>query len=84
MAIIQGGVRIGGKNPTSKAAIRRALGSGVPVTFYSTGFGGALFNGPLTELPAEHTLTVVGPDPYRDRKFYGTVTRTADGKIKVS
>lgn len=34
-------------------------------------------------IPVGLKLSVVGPDPYRDRRWYATVTRAADGKVTV-
>lgn len=38
----------------------------------------------LADLPVGVVLSVTGPDPYTDRRWYASVTRLANGKIKVS
>ncbi len=35
-------------------------------------------------IPEGVKLSVIGPDPYRERKWYATVSRNADGTVKVA
>lgn len=44
-------------------------------------YGG--FEGGANGLEVGESITFVGPDPYTDRAFFGTITRTAKG-IKVT
>lgn len=37
-----------------------------------------------SEIPEGIKLSVVLPDPYKDRRYYATVERKADGTLKVS
>ena len=77
----------------SKAAIIRAWKADpASVRFTSVGtvvdggVRGARFNGPVTspaDLPAGTKLTVVGPDPERQRNYYGTV-EVKGGKVRIS
>jgi hypothetical protein len=45
---------------------------------------GPAFEGTAEEIPAGATLSVVGPDPFTSRRWYATVTRTANGSVKVA
>jgi hypothetical protein len=87
MASINVGAYVDGKRPVSKAALKRALADAPEsVEFDTTSMfdGGA---GPYsgTELPVGVTLSVVGPDPYTRRNWYGTIVRNArTGKVTVS
>lgn len=72
----------------SKAAIKRAWAADpASVTFCAVGdVVGNQFNGPVTcpdDLPAGVKLTVVGPNPFSDRRFYGTV-QIKNGKVVIS
>lgn len=60
-----------GANFTSKKALRDALAAGDPVYFTDT----SLFanRGTLTLAQLTPGDVVVGPDPYRDRRWYGAV-----------
>ena len=73
------GIYVKGKRPTSKKAIREAVSADPDsVVVESTSmFGG--FGGHLTAAPIGTEVNFVGPDPYRDRRFYGTITVTAKG-----
>jgi hypothetical protein len=68
------GIYVNGRRPVSKKAIREALAADpATVEVESTSmFGG--YSGPVSDLPAGRSVTFVGPDPYRARKFYGTIT----------
>ena len=72
------GARVFGARPKSKKALREALQSHPghveldPTSLYD------LDSAPRTvdELTEGTTLYVVGPDPYKDRRWYATVTVT--------
>lgn len=76
----------------SKAAIKRAWTADpssvrfISVASVVSPSRGAAFNGPVLgpeSLPAGTKLTLVGPDPERQRNYYGTV-EVAKGKVKIS
>ena len=77
MAFIEVGALLpNGKQPKTKKELRENVGS---VHFFSVS-PFVLFNGGYADLPNDETkLTVVGPDMYRDRKWYATVDR--NGKV---
>lgn len=77
------GVYIKGRTPKSKKQIKEAMRDDpASVTFYDTSFfnPGPTFDG--ANVPPSTNLTFVGPNPYQDRKFYGTV-KVRDGKVVV-
>ena len=37
-----------------------------------------------SEIPDGIVLSVVGPDPYRDRRWYASVSKSTDGTVKVA
>lgn len=81
----------------SKAAIKRAW-TADPASVIFTSVGsvvdggrvGASFNGPVLgpeSLPEGTKLSLVGPDPFRQRNYYGTievVTKGGQRVIKIS
>ena len=83
MAYINGGVLINGTPIATKTALKRAAATDpAGVQFYSTSELGGRFEGPLSEIPAGITLSVVGPDPYTRRTWYASITRTGQ-KVAV-
>lgn len=76
------GIYLGNTRPASKKAIKEAIAMGGPFDVHveSTSFFGGK-SGRLDEvLPnVGDKVAFVGPDPYISRRFYGTITRTADG-----
>ena len=77
------GIFIQGARPASKKAIKEAITADPSrVRLEATSMFGNEYGGPVSEAPAG-SYPFVGPDPYRDRKFYGTIT-VAGGKVKVS
>lgn len=72
--------------PPSKVAIKRHLAAHGPAAVYieSTSVFGNEYGGPLSAAPAA-PIVFVGPDPYKSRKFYGTlsaaVTRDSRGAM---
>jgi len=65
----------------SKKALREAVAAGSWVALEATSMFGNEYDGALEDAP-EDTYTVVGPDPYTNRKWYATITKR-DGKITV-
>lgn len=88
MSYINVGVFINGERPPSKKALREALKDAPEtVVFDQTALIRNEFSGvyiTLDLVPTDTTLTVVGPDPYRNRRWYASVTRDPDtGRILV-
>lgn len=99
MAFIEVGATAAGTGALfpSKAAIKRAWAAD-PASVIFTSVGsvmdggrqGAAFRGPVTgpeSLPENTKLTLVGPDPFRQRNYYGTievVTKGGQRVIKIS
>lgn len=67
------GIFIGHSRPKSKKAVKLAVAeSPASVVIESTSIMGG-YHGNVENAPDGDYL-FVGPDPYRDRKFYGTIT----------
>lgn len=86
MTYINVGAFINGERAKSKKAVREALQDdpdsvSFDCTELLTVFTGQIFL--PEEIQPDWKLLMVGPDPYRRRNFYGTVTRSADGAYKV-
>jgi hypothetical protein len=67
------GVFVNGQRPKSKKAIKEAVAAGARVNLEATSLMGNEPEGPVTELP-NGQYHFVGPNPYTDRRFYGTLT----------
>ena len=76
MSFVNVGAQIDGKNVATKKALREAMRDNPETVEFCT--TAELFDGTHTytgdALPAGKTLSVVGPDPYRQRSWYATVT----------
>lgn len=82
MAFINVGAQINGQNVPTKRALKEEIDK---VMFHSTSPFVGFYNGwqgLLDEAPTTK-LSVVGPDPERDRKWYATV-EIVGGKVKVT
>jgi hypothetical protein len=66
----------------TKKALKEAASDPASVSLEATSMFGNEYDGPLNEAP-DGRYTVVGPDPYTDRKWYATITVSA-GQAKVS
>ncbi len=88
MAFINVGASASGARIASKAALKRALASDPStVTFDRTAAVGVDAGKPDIKgnaLPEGDKLTVVGPDPYTNRRWYATVYVSSTGKITVN
>ncbi len=85
MTFINVGASLNGARIASKAAFKRAVKeTPEAVEFDSTSPMGTQFDGGPSDLTAGVKLSVVGPDPYTNRRWYATVERTNAGTIKVS
>jgi len=71
------GVWINGSRPKSKKAIKEALLAGDEVSLEATSVFGNEYDGLVTDAP-DGNYTIVGPDPYTKRNFYGNVTVRGD------
>lgn len=84
MSYLNCGAYVDGKRPATKAALKRALADAPEtVTFDLTSAFNSV-DAPLTgvSIPAGTKLSVVGPDPYARRNWYGTVAVAArTGKV---
>lgn len=77
----EGGIR----RPKSKKEIREAVAANPENVFAeATSFHGGEFDGPVSSLPINGKVVFAGPDPYTRRNFYGTITRKANGEVKVT
>lgn len=77
------GIYVKGRRPKSKKEIRElVLTDPTRVVVEATSIFGNDYEGPVTEIPEGKTITFVGPDPYRDRRFYGNITRKGE-KVTV-
>lgn len=74
----------GGKRIKTKKALKEMVKADPrSVIVDSTALFGTRYDGYLSEMPEGVTLSVVGPDPYNDRKWYASVKRNGDN-ITVS
>jgi hypothetical protein len=74
------GLFIGNRRPKSKKEVKEAIAAGTPEVYAeATSFHGNEFDGRLSDLAVGQQVVFVGPDPHRDRRFYGTVKMTANG-----
>ncbi len=91
MPYVNVGVTINGERPARKKALRDAMESDPDTVLFDntavelgadkrTHFRG---DEVLTDLKDGTTLTVTGPDPYTDRKWYASVT-VKNGRVVVS
>lgn len=74
-----------GNRVKTKKALREAIADDpANVSFDKTALhdGGGRIRG--DEIPEGAILSVVLPDPYRDRRAYASVSRKADGSVKVA
>jgi hypothetical protein len=84
MWINSGAQDLNGQRIKTKRALKAALAADPSsVRFDATALNasGQIYR--ADELGFGDSLMVVGPDPYTSRKWYATVSRDLDGKIKV-
>jgi hypothetical protein len=81
------GVFVNGRRPKSKKAIKEAIADGTSVRFENTSMHGGddviVRDGVILDGTLPRGMTIVGPCPYTDRKFYGQVAIGRDGKVVV-
>lgn len=84
------GIFIDGQRPKSKKAIKEALADAALAPRVFAEATANIFHpeanewdGPIVCAPVGTKVVFVGPDPHRDRRFYGTITVTDKG-IKVT
>lgn len=71
------GIFVNYNRPASKKAVKEAVAAGAVVSLEATSFFGNEYDGPIGEAP-DGTYTFVGPDPERNRKYYGTITKSGE------
>lgn len=79
------GIFIDGVRPRSKKQVKEtAIADPRRVAIEGTSMFGSPYSGPVAEAP-QGEYHFVGPDPYRDRRFYGTIAVIvgADGDREV-
>lgn len=70
------GIWINGERPKSKKQIKEAVAENLSlVDIEATSMNGGEYGGPLVDAPDGTMIVFVGPDPYKSRKFYGTITK---------
>lgn len=77
------GLFLKGARPKTKTAVKHAVAAGEldRILIEATSLFGNEYDGPLTEAP-DGEYHFVGPNPYSDRRFYGTITKRGD-KVTV-
>lgn len=83
MSYINVGARVAGNTKPTKKALKDALKSDpTTVTFYTTDAFGPWYSKTFRgdDIPAGFKLSVVGPDPYRERTWYATVEPNRAGE----
>ena len=77
------GIFVNYQRAKTKKALKEAIANNLSsVTLEATSVFGNEYNGSLESAP-DDTFTIVGPDPYRDRKWYVTIKKSGS-IIKVS
>ena len=71
------GIYLSGLRPKSKKAVKEAVAAGRRVSLEATSLHGNEYDGPVAEAP-DGTYFFVGPDPYRSRRFYGSIIKKGD------
>lgn len=76
------GIFVGLDRSPSKKAVREAVAADPSrVRLEATSVFGNEYDGPVSKAP-DGRYSFVGPDPYRNRRYYGTIV-VSDGKITV-
>ena len=76
------GVFVDGRRAPTKKALKEAIASDPSrVSLEATSVFGNEYDGRLDEAP-DGEFSIVGPDPYRQRNWYGTI-RVAAGQVTV-
>jgi hypothetical protein len=94
MTYINVGAFVNGDRPRTKKALREALRDNPDTvlfdqtSMFAPGQPGDMGRYlPVTgdsRIPPGVTLSVVGPDPHRERRWYASVTVAADGRIRIT
>jgi hypothetical protein len=78
------GIYIKGRRPKSKKEIKEAIvADPSQVSVEATSWYGNEYDGPMHQAPYGLRIYFVGPDPYTNRRFYGSIEVTEKG-YKVS
>jgi len=79
------GIYVNYRRPKSKKEVVAAVKANPSkVSLEATSLFGNEYDGPITEMPVDKMVYVVGPDPYTARNFYLNLTRKEDGTFKVA
>lgn len=85
MAFVNVGALINNERPPTKKALKDALKDAPDtVVFDATALKDEGKRFAATEIPDGVTLVLVGPDPYKARKWYGNVKRGKDGTPRLT
>lgn len=77
------GVFINYRRPkTKKEVVEAVRNHPETVSLEATDMFGKDYEGPITEMPENKIVSVVGPDPYTQRNFYLSIIRN-NGTFKV-
>lgn len=78
---VQGGARFNAARCT-KQALKDAIASDPSSVFlYATSDLGPQFHDTADNLPDDMEFNVVGPNPYKNRNWYATVSKGVGGKV---
>lgn len=80
------GIFINFRRPKSKKEIKEFVSDPAKrsgVAFEATSMFGNEFAGSVTQMPIGQKIMFVGPDPFRKRSFYGSITRKSETEFKV-
>lgn len=84
MTFVNVGARMNNSDIPTKKALKDVIASfPYKVVFYTTSAMEPSETVTADELDTTVNYTVVGPNPYNNRKWYATVTRDNSGKITV-
>lgn len=75
-------VFVEGSRPKTKKALKEAVANGDRVELEATSAFGNEWSGPVTMMPENKAVPIVGPAPL-NRKWYATIKRVGD-KVTVS
>jgi hypothetical protein len=79
------GLFVNGRRPRSKAEVKRvAAATPERLRVEATSYFGNEWEGYADKLPVGLVVRFVGPEPSTSRKFYGTLTRLSDGRLRVA
>lgn len=76
------GVYINYERPKTKKELKAAVKEGRKIQLENVSlFGDGYYD--VEDIPEGESIALVGPDPYRARNWFATLTKKADGTLKV-